>query len=480
MVALVNATQVALEPSIPVAKTDLGVLGRILLAAVFAIGLVVGYTSGLGLLLYIPFAGVGAFLALRRPRMSIGWMLFAVGWGFTLISSRIDATTGQFEAGTVELADKAFMVLQGFGYLGAFVLLPTLVMAFPSGRLPSGAWGRAVRLVIAAEAIVFGLVVFAPQININLVSQELGVVVRNPVAILPDLPIWTVLNPGNVGFLVVIAMVIAASSIGIRFRRAVGVERQQLKWLAGAISLVVFGVVFGLTLAALLPNVADSGIVWLPALAGFVAVPVSIAVAILRYRLYEINTIINRAIVYGLLTAILTGGSAAVIALGQRLFVGVIGAGSDATIVLTTLLVVTAFNPIKTRLQAIVDRRFKDSRGPDVALEGFVQEVRQSLSPPDLHRTLARLLESAVEAYRSSGGEVRATAGGRKPWTFATGEPGMGPVLAAVASAGSVDVRLEISRSDEFASADALQAALDAIVSETSGSSVGPRAFAAR
>jgi hypothetical protein len=480
MVVDVNASQVALEAPIPATRPALGVLGRILLAAVFAAGLVLGYSSGLGLALYIPFAGVGAFLALRRPRMTIGWMLFAVGWSFALISSRVDATVAQFEAGTVELADMAFIVIQDFGYMGAFLLFPTLVLAFPTGRLASGTWGRVVRIGLAVEAILLAAVIFAPRLNVNLVNPELSVVVRNPLSVLPDLPIWAVVSQGNVGFLFVISMVIAATSIGVRFRRAVGVERQQLQWLAVAISFVALGVVSGLTISGLFPRVGDSGIVWVPALAGFVAVPVSIAVAVLRYRLYEINTIINRAIVYGLLTAILTGGSAAIIALGQRLFVGVIGAGSDATIVLTTLLVVTAFNPIKTRLQAVVDRRFKDSHGPDAALEAFVLEVRQSLSPPDLHRSLARLLETAVVAHRSSGGYVAATVARRKPWTFATGEAGTGPGMVAVASAGSVDVRLEIAQTDELATADALQAALEAIVAEATGSDTGPRALATR
>lgn len=475
-----NAMPVALETPIPAAKPDLGVLGRILLAAVFGVGLLLGYSSGLGLALYIPFAGVGAFLALRRPRMSIGWMLFAVGWGFALISSRVDASLGQFEAGTVELADRAFIVLQGFGYIAAFLLLPTLVLAFPSGRLPAGRWGRAVRAVLAFEAGVFSLVIFAPGLNINLKSQELSVVVRNPVAVLPDLPLWTVINETNSSPFFVVALIIAAASIAVRFRRAVGVERQQLKWLVGAISLLVVGIIVGLTTASLAPALANSGIAWVPALAGFIAVPVSIAIAILRYRLYDINTIINRAIVYGLLTAILTGGSAAVIALGQRLFVGVIGAGSDATIVLTTLLVVTAFNPIKARLQTIVDRRFKDSHGPDAAFDAFVLEVRQSLSPPDLRRSLARLLEVAVGAHRSSGGHVAMTTARRKPWTFTTGEAWTGPALVAATSAGPIDVRLEIARADEFATVDALQAALEAVVAEASGSSGAAPASATR
>jgi hypothetical protein len=471
MVVGVNAMQVALEAPIeapiPAATADLGLVGRILLAAVFVVGLVVGYTSGLGLFLYIPFAGVGAFLVLRRPRMSIGWMLFGIGWGFALISSRIDATLEQFQTGTVELADVAFIVLQGLGYLGAFVLLPTLVLAFPSGRLPSGAWGRAVRLVIAAEAIVFGLVVFAPQISINLVSRELAVVVRNPVAILPDLPIWAVVNPGNAPILFVILLLIAASSIGVRFRRSVGVERQQLKWLAGAGALVVFGVVFGLTTAALLPNVADSGFVWLPALAGFVAVPVSIAVAILRYRLYDINTIINRAIVYGLLTAILTGGSAAIISLGQRLFVGVVGPGSDATIVITTLIVVTAFNPIKARLQTLVDRRFKEVHSADAALAAFVLEVRRSVSPPDLYRSLQRLLDVAVGAYGSSGGTVSVIGAGRNPWSASTGEPVTEPAFVVSGPAGSRDVHIRIANTEDWRGADALEQALSAVIAET-------------
>ena len=460
---------VAVEAPIPATRPDLGVLGRIFLGGVFLVGLILGYASGLGLALYIPFAGVGAFLALRRPRMSIGWMLFAVGWGFALISSKVDVPLAQFEAGTVELQDRAFVVAQGFGYLAAFVLLPAIVMVFPSGRLPGGAWGRGLRLVIAVEAITFGAAAFfSPQLNVNLKSQELSVLVRNPVAILPDLPIWTVVNGANSGFLVVLSMVIAATSIGVRFRRSVGVERQQLKWLVGAITLVVLGVLFGLTVATLAPRAAESGIAWLPALTGFVAVPVSIAVAILRYRLYEINTIINRAIVYGLLTAILTGGSAAVIGLGQRLFVGVIGAGSDATIVLTTLLVVTAFNPIKTRLQTSVDRRFKDSHGPEAAFDALVHEVRQSLSPPDLHRSLVRLLETAVGANGSSGGNVAVTAPRRKPWSFSTGKAWAGPALVASTSAGAADIRIEIARSDDNATADALQAALEAVVAEVS------------
>jgi hypothetical protein len=401
--------------------------------------------------------------------VSIGWVLFAVGWGFALIASRVDASPAQFEAGTVDLADKVFIVIQGLGSVAAFVSLPTLVIVFPSGQLPGGRWGRAMRVAIVVEAVSLALVSLAPQVTLNLVSQELAVVVRNPVAVLPDLPIWALINTSTAPLAFLVPMLIGAISIAVRFRRSVGVERQQLKWLAMAISMVVFGALVGFTVAALLPSIADSGIGWLPALAGFVAVPVSIAVAVLRYRLYEINTIINRAIVYGLLTAILTGGSAATIALGQRLFAGVIGPGSDATIVLTTLLVVAAFNPIKTRLQAIVDRRFKDSRSPDAALDAFVREVRQSLSSPDLHRSLARFLETAVAAHRSAGGSVAVTTARRRPWTSTTGKPWNGPAMVAVASAGPMTVRLEISRPDELATTDGLQAALEAIVAEASG-----------
>jgi hypothetical protein len=466
MVAGMKAMPLVVDAPIPAARPDLGMLGRILLAAVFATGLIVGYSSGLGLFLYFPFAGVGAYLVARRPRMSIGWMLFGIGWGFALVSSRIDVPLAQVEAGTVDLADKAFIVMQGLGYVAAFMLLPLLVVVFPSGRLPRGGWGRALRVFIAVQTVWLALVGFSPQISMNLVSQELAVVVRNPVAILPDLPIWAVINTSTAPITFLVPIILAAISIAVRFRRSVGVERQQLKWLVMAISLVVVGLVVGFMVVAWAPSTADSGIGWFPALAGFVAVPVSIAVAVLRYRLYEINTIINRAIVYGLLTAILTGGSAAMIALGQRMFAGVIGPGSDATIVLTTLLVVTAFNPIKARLQAIVDRRFKDNHGPDAAFEAFLVEVRKSLSPLDLHRSLSRLLETAVDAHRASGGNVVVTAPRRKAWTFATGKPWTGPALVADASSGASDVHLEIERSDEFASAESLQAALEAVLAE--------------
>src|SRR5215212_7160108 len=194
MVVCMSVLQATVDAPVPAERRALTVLGRVVLAGVFALGLLVGYSSGLGLLLYVPFAGVGAYLAVRRPRMSIGWMLFAVGWGFALISSRLDVSLAQFDAGTLDYADRVFFALQSFGYVAAFLVLPTLVMVFPSGHLPDGSWGRALRIFIAVEAAVLALVAVSPQVTVNIVSEELSVLVRNPIAVLPDLPIWAVIN----------------------------------------------------------------------------------------------------------------------------------------------------------------------------------------------------------------------------------------------------------------------------------------------
>jgi len=342
----------------------------------------------------------------------------------------------------------------------------TVAVVFPSGGLPSGRWGRAVRIGFAVEGLILLLAMVEPTLSVNLVGSEHSVVIRNPIAVLPDLPIWGLITQDTTALVFIASLVVAGFSLGLRFRRASGVERQQLKWLGVAIVAVVLGVGIGTLITTLSPDETGSSLPWIPAMLGFVGVPASILVAVMRYRLYEIDTIINRAIVYGLLTAILAGGSAAAIGLGQRLFSGAVGPGSDATIVLTTLLVVTAFNPIKTRLQAVVDRRFKEVHGPDAMLDAFVAEVRRSLSPPDLDRTVHRLLDVAVEAYRSTGGVATVGTGGDGDRSFSTGTALGDRVVHATASRPSASVEIRLAATDLTADAGALQTALTAVVAE--------------
>ncbi len=197
-------------------------------------------------------------------------------------------------------------------------------------------------------------------------------------------------------------------------------EREQTRWVVFALALwlvlmVVQSVPY-LYLQNLPPGrslpawTAVTGSVWFLSLA---MIPVALTIAILRYRLYDIDVIINRALVYGALTAILAGLYSASISLFQRVFQAITGQKSDAAIVLTTLILASAFTPIRTRLQTAVDRRFKDARDARHRLEVFAEELRRGMwvvSPP---HALRRLLREAMTAFEAEGGAVYLQGRGR-------------------------------------------------------------------
>jgi uncharacterized membrane protein YhdT len=172
--------------------------------------------------------------------------------------------------------------------------------------------------------------------------------------------------------------VAVASSLFVRLRHAVGVERQQIKWFAYAAAATIIGI----TLAYMIPDMIDTPL-WFERV-GFAlnlvvtpAIPVSMGIAILRYRLYEIDILINRTLVYGSLTAMLAlvyfGGVAGL----QRLLSPVMGEGNGLAVVASTLAIAALFNPLRRRVQALVDRRFY-RRKYDAAktLEAFGSRLR--------------------------------------------------------------------------------------------------------
>jgi hypothetical protein len=204
------------------------------------------------------------------------------------------------------------------------------------------------------------------------------------------------------------------------------------------------------------------------------ALPVATGLAVLRYGLYEIDTVINRALVYGLLTAILAGLYTASVGLMQRVSKAATGADSDAAIVLTTLFVVTAFTPVKNRLQHLVDQRFKENRDPATRLEAFVAVVRDALSPLDARKALHRFLRVVVEACDLPGGRIELDGPSGDPWSATVGEnPGSGKAINLTAPRGGGSVRLVLSpptRTGSLSARDhaAVERALRGVVDELS------------
>jgi hypothetical protein len=294
--------------------------------------------------LALSFGTVGAFIAARRPENRFGWLLLAV--------SVVAAVQGLIDQYPV-LARAADPPLAG-GVLASWIaawiwVIPSVAfmvfipLLFPNGRLLSRRWGVVVALAFAVMAVQAGLVIAA--------SQPFGPV---PPSADPT-PYFDRIGPAMaVGYVFQFATTALAVTSGfVRYRRASRDERQQLKWVAFAGFFVPFAMAAGF-----------SGIFigQLTLIASALFAAAALAIAILRYRLYEIDVIINRTLVYGALTAILAGIYTASITLSQRVFTAITGESSDAAIVFTTLIVVTLFTPIKTRLQAIFDARLKPAR----------------------------------------------------------------------------------------------------------------------
>jgi hypothetical protein len=407
-------------------------------------------------------------LAIRRPRTWIGWILLLMGWLHALAAASIPATEAQFAAGPPLSLALAAVVTSSAG-TAVFVCYTFLAIVFPSGRLPGGRSGRLARIALAYGLAVVIVGAVAPTIPVSLSSSDVQVTVRNPIGVAPDLPPWS-LGIGDLLFPpLLLIMAGAAVSLFVRLRRAEGVEHQQLRWITVAALLVVSGVLIGIALSTLVPGGDETGLVWIPAIFAFPTVPIAIGVAVLRYRLYDIDTIVNRAIVYGLLTAILAGASAALIGLFERVFEGIIGPGSDASIILTTLLVVTAFNPVKNRLQALVDRRFKEVRDPVADLVAFEAEIRGGIARPDRQRVLRHLVDVAMNALAATGATVSLGGSGTPAWSAAAGKPITGEPIVVTAAAAGATAELRLGGVPAPRASEALRAALATALEETEG-----------
>jgi hypothetical protein len=223
-----------------------------------------------------------------------------------------------------------------------------------------------------------------------------SVPVRNPVALFPDLAIWRVITPTSVIFPVMVLVIAGAVSLGVRVRRARGAEHQQLRWIAASIAFVMSAVVAGLVISYLVPGSGDSGLAWTPAIVAFPSVPVAIGIAVLRYRLYDIDRIISRTISYGVVTATLVAVYAGLILLLQAPLSAVTG-GDTVAVAASTLVAAGLFQPLRRRIQAATDRRFNRARyDAERTAATFAAEVRDGVDPTQAQSALLAAVDSAI------------------------------------------------------------------------------------
>jgi signal transduction histidine kinase len=294
--------------------------------------------------------GVGAVLAIRRGENPIGWLLLVNGLVLTLSGVATEyATYGLLtEPGALPGAEFAALANQA-AWPVLFAPLTAVAFVFPDGHLPSPRWRPWVIGLGSLYALQQVLLFFAPR-----PLEEPFDAYSPPLPQIPDAIFGPLLAVTSIAMLA--TLVAAALAVRTRKRRATGLERQQIKVLAYAATLIPLAVAAGWT-ESMISGRADTAAV-AGLLAVLIAIPLAIGVAVMRYRLYEIDRVINRTLVYVTLTALLAGTYAVV-----SLAVGVaLGGGSTLPTAAATLAVALTFGRLRARVQRIVDRRFNRAR----------------------------------------------------------------------------------------------------------------------
>jgi hypothetical protein len=345
---------------------------------------------------FLAFATVGALILARRPGNRIGWLCWAIGftitvglWGSRQVWEILAVNQGR---------SSAWVLLTQLGtmaWLGTLLgLLPFLVLLFPTGRLLSRRW----RPVAWALGLVLGLYLTARLLTPGPIDPGLAGNPQNPLGV-ESAEGFLRLVQTLAGVTAPVLALAALASLVLRFRRAGGEERQQLKWFT-------FVVAADLVLLPSLGEVAERVAPEVGALVVFPVtvslIPIAIGVAVLKYRLYDIDRVINRTLVYGLLTMLLGAiYTAGVFGLGQLL--NPVTGESALAVAASTLAVAALFQPARRRVQAVVDRRFNRRRYNAVkTIEAFSTRLRDQLDLDTLTTELLAIVDQTTEPTRVS------------------------------------------------------------------------------
>jgi hypothetical protein len=342
-----------------------------------------------GTLAAISLSTVGAVIASRSlPNNPIGWLISTLGLVYAVDNFSAQyaiytllATPGSLPAGYAAAWIFSWLPIPQLGLI-AFVLL-----LFPNGRLPSPRWRWFFWLILLLIAVGTIWQAFAPGPVFYLGG------IYNPLGVegLPNLR-------RMIQTLMFTLIFISAASLFVRRVRARGVERQQLKWVTYSTTLAVIGLILTFSISELTGSVVLGWAGYVVLLVGLIGIPISMGIAITRYRLYEIDLVINRTLVYGLLTAILVLLYFGSVTALQSLFSLLTGQGNTLAIVASTLAIAALFSPLRRRIQSFIDRRFY-RRKYDAAmiLEAFGTKLRDQTDLEKLCEDLGEVVDETMQ-----------------------------------------------------------------------------------
>jgi hypothetical protein len=339
------------------------------------------------------FSTVGAIVASRRPENPVGWLLCL--WA---LGESIYHFSGQYAIYALLVQPDSLPAGEAFAWVSSWLVFTVIglsvlsILLFPTGRPPSRRWRWVTWLTVAFVLVgaVSGAFSSGPV-------EGLGPI-RNPLGIEGFSNFFNSILLNMVALVLVVA---AALSVFVRLHRATGIERQQIKWFAYATAAAVMGLV----LAEIIPDVIDVPL-WFERIGNAIflslipAIPISMGIAILRYRLYDIDIIINRTLVYGTLTIMLAlvyfGCVTATQAITQTL------TGQErlphAAIVVSTLVIAALFNPLRRRIQSFIDSRFyRRKYDARKTLEAFAAKLRNETNLEALNDDLVGVVRETIQ-----------------------------------------------------------------------------------
>ncbi|HWS82080.1 MAG TPA: SpoIIE family protein phosphatase [Rubrobacter sp.] len=346
----------------------------------------------------VSFSTVGAIITPRLPPQNpIGWIFCSIGViaGMRLFVSEYAIVTLLAEPRSVPAMLPGGEVLAWISswlwvsHIGLFVFLSVL---FPDGRVPSSRWRPFGWLVGAVIVIGTVSVALWPEsaAGFDLVNHPLGIEVATETVN----PVETILYALGL---------IAAASLLVRLRRSMGVQRQQVKWFAYAVSVLATSAIFAYVVSE------SVGVVWLGwvssmlVIASVVGLPIAVGIAILRYRLYNIDLLLNRTLVYGALTAVLATVYFGSIVLFQMVFRAFTGQESQLAVVISTLAIAALFTPLRLRIQSFIDRRFyRRKYDARKTLEAFSAKLRIETDLDALSSELIDVIRETMQPTRVS------------------------------------------------------------------------------
>jgi len=342
----------------------------------------------------VVFAGTGALVASRAPGNWIGWIFCAMGLLFEF------GILGEVYVAYGSLADGFLPGRAWVGWISQWsnnAFAPTMIilsfLLFPTGRLPSARW-RPVALIATGVAVVHA----ASAALTPGPLQDYGI--QNPAGIEAATALRMIAEV-SVLILVLPLMLLSVVSLFARLRRSSGIERQQLKWFAYAAALLATDLLASNALAVLLGGTGNEVAEFIPFLTFVITlsgIPMAMGVAILKHRLYDIDIIINRTLVYGALTLSLLLVYVGCVVSLQYVLRAFTGGNSQLVIVASTLAIAALFNPLRRRIQSFIDWRFYRRKYDAVkTLEEFGAKLRDET---DLESLNAEMLSVVRETMR--------------------------------------------------------------------------------